>query len=394
VPLKLLIITDTFRNNCARGSDVFCTALIESLRRRHAVTVITSGDSSSPGVAASEGVIRLGPSSIADPDELQRVLLEQLATEEFDLIYNLGGMIFGNTVVSIFLEANSRLPLANHFQTMLGSYAGEEGYGKATVDFNQEGQKESAEHAVLNIFLSQSEYRDALLAGFDISRGLASVIPAGVRSVDVHAVDPQDWLPARPKDVGRPTVFLTAGRFSDYIKGGDLIYRAFVHLYKRNSNVFLLVVSNSRRFADLLQELPQNAYRIIDWLPRSRFLATIAGADVIVVPSRYESFGLTAVEAMMLQKPVIANNVGGLQEIVYHGETGILTDVREGSFGLYRALKQLADNPSLRRAMGEAASRHARREFDLDRVTDLVEKSLAAAVVRHRSLASSAAFAC
>ena len=394
MPLKLLIVTDTFRNNCARGSDVFCTALIESLQRRHDVTVITSGDSASPDIAATDGVIRLGPSSIADPDELKRVLVEQLAGEDFDLLYNLSGMLFGNTIASIFLEANSQLPLANHFQTMLGSYAGEEGYGQATVDFNQEGQKESAEQAVLNVFLSQSEYRDALLTGFEISRGLASVIPAGVRFADMRAVDPQDWLPARPKDVSRPTVFLTAGRFSDYIKGGDLIYRAFVHLYKKDPDVFLLVVSNSSRFADLLKELPENAYRIIDWLPRSQFLATIAGADVVVVPSRYESFGLTAVEAMMLQKPVIANNVGGLQEIVYHGETGILTDVREGSFGLYRALKQLADNPSLRLAMGEAAARHARREFDLDRVTDLVEKSLAAAVVRHRALASSAAFAC
>jgi len=389
-----MVITDTFRTTGARGSDVFCTALTESLQRRHAVTVITSADSSCPDVAESEGVIRLGPSALADPDELQRVLLHPLAAADFDLIYNLGGMIFGNTIVSTILETNSRLPLANHFQTMLGSYAGEEGYGKATVDFNQEGQKESAERAVLNIFLSQSEYRDALLAGFDISHGMASVIPAGVNTVDFRAVDTQDWLPpTRLKDASRPTVFLTAGRFSDYIKGGDMIYRAFLHLYKRNPNVFLLVVSNSRRFADLLQELPEDAYRIIDWLPRPQFLATIAGADVVVVPSRYESFGLTAVEAMVLQKPVIASNVGGLQEIVYHGETGILTDIRDGSFGLYRALTLLADNPSLRQEMGKNAAKHARREFDLDRVSDLVEKSLAAAVVRHRSLARGLAFA-
>jgi glycosyltransferase involved in cell wall biosynthesis len=277
---------------------------------------------------------------------------------------------------------------------MLGSYAGEEGYGKATVDFNQEGQKASAEQAGLNIFLSQSEYRDALLAGFDISHGLASVIPAGVRFADLQSVEPLDSVPpGRPESVRRPTVFFTAGRFSDYIKGGDLVYRAFVHLYRRNPNVFLLVVSNSRRFAEVLQELPQHAYRIMDWLPRPRFLATLAGADVVVVPSRYESFGLTAVEAMMLRKPVVATNVGGLQEIVYHGETGVLTDIRDGSFGLYQGMKPLADNPPLRQTMGETALTHARREFDLDRVTDLVEKTLAAAVVRHRSLASTAAFA-
>jgi glycosyltransferase involved in cell wall biosynthesis len=393
VSLKLLVIADTFGSDCANGSDVFCSALIECLRRRNSVTVITSSVSVTD-VEEDDGVITLGPSVIGDPELLEEVLFSLVPEWDFDLVYNLSGMIFGNTVASVFLAANDRLPLVNHFQTMLGSYAGEEGYRRETVDFNQEGQKEIAERAVLNIFLSQAEYRDALSAGFNLSRCLSRVIPAGVRSTDLTSVVGKDWLPAaRREGVRRPTVFLTAGRFSDYIKGGDLVYRAFAHLYSKNPNVFLIVVTNSRRFARLLHELPESAYTIVDWLPRPEFLATLAGADVVVLPSRYESFGLIAVEAMMLGKPVVANSVGGLQEIVSHGKTGILNDPREGSFGLYNALKTFADNPELQQNMGRAAAEHAAREFDLERVSDLVEKSCAAAIVRHRSLASSGPFA-
>jgi glycogen synthase len=277
----------------------------------------------------------------------------------------------------------------NHFQAMLGSYAAEEGRADQTIAQNRESQKGVAEQAILNIFLSQSEFRDTMAAGFDISRCPASVVPAGVRSADLRQVVADDRLmPERLEDGTRKIVFVTAGRFSDYIKGGDLIYRAFTYLHRSNPNVYLLVISNSRRFSSILRDLPDGAYKIVDWLPRPQFLATLAAADVVAVPSRYESFGLVAVEAMMLGKPVIANNVGGLQEIIHHGRTGILNDLREGSYGLYRAMKLFADNDRFRTEVGEAARRYAEREFDLDRVADLVQKSLDAALMRNRSLAA------
>jgi len=385
VSLRLLVITDTLDAGSEKGSDVFCTALTHALRARHDVSVITSG-APDTGVLEVDGVIRLPPEVIADAAALEQALARHVAPEQFDFIYNLSGLGFGNTIGFTLLGRPRRIPLVNHFQTLLGSYALHEGYDYATVDFNQEGQKEIAKEAALNIFLSQSEYRDALLAGFDMSQSLASVIPAGVRRADVEGVVPSEVVPANGCGK-RPTVFLTAGRFSDYIKGGDLVYRAFTYLHRRNPDVFLVVVSNSRRFADLLRELPATAYKIVDWLPRAEFLATIAAADVVVLPSRYESFGLTAVESMMLGKPVIANSVGGLQDIVHHGQTGLLNEARDGSFGLYRALRLFADRPGLAAEMGEAARAYAMREFNLERVCYLVDKSLAAAQVRFRSQA-------
>ena len=382
--LRLLVITDTLDAGSEKGSDVFCTALTHALRARHDVTVITSG-APDTGVLEVDGVIRLAPEVIADAAALEQALARHVAPEQFDFIYNLSGLGFGNTIGFTLLGGPRKIPLVNHFQTLLGSYALHEGYDHTTVDFNQEGQREIAKEAALNIFLSQSEYRDALLAGFDMSQSLASVIPAGVDRADIEGVVPSEAVPANGGK--RPTVFLTAGRFSDYIKGGDLVYRAFTYLHRRVPDVFLVVVSNSPRFADQLRELPATAYKIVDWLPRAEFLSMIAAADVVVLPSRYESFGLTAVKSMMLGKPVIANSVGGLQDIVHHGQTGLLNEARDGSFGLYRALRLFADRPGLAAEMGEAARTYAMREFNLERVCDLVDKNLAAAQVRFRSQA-------
>ena len=64
------------------------------------------------------------------------------------------------------------------------------------------------------------------------------------------------------------------------------------------------------------------------WGPLSESMkfGMLKGADVVVVPSRYEPFGIVALEGMAAGKPVIASNIGGLPEIVKNGINGILTD--------------------------------------------------------------------
>jgi glycosyltransferase involved in cell wall biosynthesis len=88
-------------------------------------------------------------------------------------------------------------------------------------------------------------------------------------------------------------------------------------------------------------------------------------ADIFLLPSSSESFGLVALEAMSAEVPVVASNAGGLPEVVEHGVTGYLHDSGHVDGFVASALRLLTDE-SLRRAMGRRARRVARERFDVD----------------------------
>jgi N-acetyl-alpha-D-glucosaminyl L-malate synthase BshA len=88
-------------------------------------------------------------------------------------------------------------------------------------------------------------------------------------------------------------------------------------------------------------------------------------ADVFLLPSASESFGLVALEAMSAEVPVVTSNVGGLPEVVEHGVTGFLHDP-EHVAGFVGSVMKLLSSESLRRAMGRRARREAKRRFSTE----------------------------
>ncbi len=92
-------------------------------------------------------------------------------------------------------------------------------------------------------------------------------------------------------------------------------------------------------------------------------------ADVFLLPSSSESFGLVALEAMSAEVPVVASNAGGLPEVVVHGETGYLHAPAPVAGFVNSVLKLFGDEP-LRRSMGRAGRRRAREKFDENDMID------------------------
>ncbi len=85
-------------------------------------------------------------------------------------------------------------------------------------------------------------------------------------------------------------------------------------------------------------------------------------ADLFLLPSDLESFGLAALEAMACEVPVIATNVGGLPEVVTHGIDGYLVPPRDVEGAAKYALEILT-RPHRGRAMGQQARIDARRRY-------------------------------
>ncbi len=98
----------------------------------------------------------------------------------------------------------------------------------------------------------------------------------------------------------------------------------------------------------------------------------LAIADLFLLPSEYESFGLAALEAMAAGVPVITTNAGGLSEINIHGETGYMGDVGDVKTMGEQAIKILTDNEVLKQFKQRAAA-HA-RQYDISNIVPLYEK--------------------
>jgi glycosyltransferase involved in cell wall biosynthesis len=147
-------------------------------------------------------------------------------------------------------------------------------------------------------------------------------------------------------------------------KGIDILILAFAEVHKAISNAHLLIVGDGNQLVEL-QSLAQNLGigDAITWTGRLRWedaMGCLGRMDVVVVPSRFEGFGLTAIEAMTCGKPVVASNVDGLAEIISDGENGVLIPSEDVS-AFASALSELLNDKERRQTIGMAARRHVDR---------------------------------
>src|SRR5699024_8736491 len=102
-------------------------------------------------------------------------------------------------------------------------------------------------------------------------------------------------------------------------------------------------------------------------------------AEIVVVPSFGEGFGMVALEAMERGRAVIASDVGGLPEIVAAGETGLIVPPGDVS-ALAAAIVELAGDPVRAAVFGAAGRERALAEFSQERCTERIEKLYLAAL--------------
>ncbi len=192
------------------------------------------------------------------------------------------------------------------------------------------------------------------------------VVPNGV-DVAAWRTDPAEQAAARAA-VGVPPhapLVVLVGRL-EYEKGGQDAIAALALL---PADVHLVLVGTGGQRQTLADQAAgaglsgrvHLAGRLLD----EQVAALLGAADVAVVPSRYEPFGLVALEAMAAGTPVVVTSTGGLGDLVRPGETGLVVPPARPA-ALADAVRGLLENPDRRAAMARRGTEEALQRFGWD----------------------------
>jgi len=159
-------------------------------------------------------------------------------------------------------------------------------------------------------------------------------------------------------------ILFSALNQKEFRKGGDLLFKALQQLPDsvKAAAVLLTIGSGGGAFAEKL-DLPAVDFGFVvnDRLK----VAIYSAADIFVFPSRGETFGMVALESLACKTPVVAFGVGGVPDVVRHGETGLLAPPEDTKvFSAHMA--ELLQNEILRQGTAERGREMVEAEFSLD----------------------------
>lgn len=292
-------------------------------------------------------------------DAFTDALLTELEAHPVDVLhanYWLSGVV-GHRV-----KHELGLPLVTTFHTLARV--------KAEAGDPEPGSRMEAEDAIIGcsdlVLANSIEERSQLVRLHGAPAERIEIVPPGV---DHAFFGPGDRVGAR-RAVGldpRVPILLFVGRIQP-LKGLDIAVGALAASHHGDAR--LVVVGGPSgaegrvelaRVLELAEALGvRDRIDLVDPQPHHLLSTWYRAADVVVMPSRSESFGLVALEAAACAVPVVASAVGGLRTLVDHGTTGWLVDRREPA-AFAAAIDRLLDDPVSAAALGAAAEQRARR---------------------------------
>jgi glycogen synthase len=199
-------------------------------------------------------------------------------------------------------------------------------------------------------------------------RLMPKVIPCS--SVILNALEPPPFDPP-PITFDSPRI-LCLGRLVPE-KGFDLALAAFARVFRRFPSARLVVAGEGPQAGKLKQQTIElgltDCVEFVGGVRPEKVVDLIAHSALVLIPSRLEGFGLVALEAGAMARPVIATCVGGLPEVIVHGETGLLVN-QENSSALADATALLLDHTDVAVQMGQAGRRRVGEVFSWERCVE------------------------
>ena len=349
----------------AGGMNVYVLETARRMARRGIpVDIFTKADGSDADVVDVEAGVRV---HVIEPGGIGLALMSD--RQRFDLVHShywLSGQI------GLVVREHRDLPLVHSMHTMgrvknLSLAAGDHAESAGRITAESEIVR-LADRLVANTHLERDEL--VSLYGADSSR--VDVVHPGVDLGIFCAGRRAESREALGIDTA-DDVLLFAGRLQPH-KGPEVVIGALAHLSARARLVIIggpsgAGLEHPEGLAELADQLGvRNRITVLPPVSQFDIARWYAAADVVVVPSYSESFGLVALEAQACGTPVVAAAVGGLTTAVIDGVTGFLIDGHDPR-DYAGAIRRLFADAALHRSMSVKAAAHA-SDFTWDATVD------------------------
>jgi len=211
--------------------------------------------------------------------------------------------------------------------------------------------------------------REKTTTNYGINKDIR-VIPNFVDTENYKRVDREDicerFAPTGEKILIHTSNFRAVKRVQDVI-------RIFDQVRKKLPSKLILVGDGPDRSACELLVRDLGIQEHVKFLGKQQELVPIlSAADLFLMPSQSESFGLSALEAMACEVPVISSSVGGLPELQLHGETGYIAEIGDVDRMARYAIELLTNESKL--ALFRKAARKRAMEFDVHKIVNQYEE--------------------
>jgi len=288
-----------------------------------------------------------------------------VVSNKFDIIHsnlNAGIVLISNLPLNLGIPVIATL----HGQSVAGmtkrSYSG--WLTSPVASWRRERLSKALDKADRVTAVSQAEI--SIVENCDIPlKGRAVVIPNGVNVAEIRSFS-SSVMPLK----GKFNLLFPGG--AKFVKGGDLVIEALSKVKTEINGMHLYIAG----------DVPQNhslrrlvAASVLDeqvtftgFLGIREYRQLLNSVDLLVMPSREESFGIVFLEAMALGKPVIGGDTGGIPEVVQNGRNGILVKPEPGQIA--EAILYLHANKDARQEMSENNLKDVVR-FDWSNIIDL-----------------------